>query len=182
MPPISWTGVEDTIRNWVKTASGLSDAAVYFANQLGPQYKLGPFIAIRLEGATALGAYDSVEFLQDLTRPAGTEIELRTYAPREFVVELTSFAGAVVTQTGREVSKDLLNRVRNAIGLESTTATFNAAGLACFDIGSVRNVAGLLETGYEGRALLDLRFYCGDSLSEFTGYISQCTPSGTLST
>lgn len=182
MPPLNWAAAEDAIRNWVKTGSGLTDPFVYFANQQGKQPSGGPFIVIRLEGASPLGAYDGVEFLTDLTRAAGSEIELRTYAPREFVVTLTAFAGSVVTATGKETSKDLLNRVRNAIGRESVIASLNAASLACYDIGDVVNISGLLEMKFESRATLEARFYTSDSDSEFTGYVTTAPPVGTLST
>ncbi len=177
--PCDWRAIENALSSWVRTASGLDTAHVYFGDQNGPQPATGVFITIRLGDIVPLGAYDSIDFSnQNLGAPNGTEIELRTFAPRSFTVSLQCFSAVTVTPGAVPATgKDILGKVQNALGLESVRYALNAAGLVPYDIGTVQNVSALLETAFEGRANLDVLFYTTDDISEFVGYINQLTPS-----
>jgi hypothetical protein len=56
----------------------------------------------------------------------------------------------------------------------------NVAGLAPYDLGNIRRVDAIVETGFEGRAVLDVRMYAVDQQSEGVGYIAEVTGTGTV--
>lgn len=167
-PPGLWENVEDAIRTWVKNASGLSDAHVLWAEQTGARPPSGDFMTIRLGDIVPLGAVDELLELTDLDRPAGQEIELRAMGVREFHVSVQAFSAATVRGN---TARAQLARVQNALRLPSFRDALDEVGLSPFDAGTVRNVTELVGTKFEGRAVLDVRFYVADTVSEFVGYI-----------
>lgn len=165
--PANWTAIEDAIRAWVKTGSGLADAKVIWADQTGAR-PAGPFVTIRIGDLLALGAVDEVEELTDLGRPAGQEVEQRVVGLREFPVSVQAFGPAVA---GAGTAREYLSKVQTALALPSVRDALEAAGVSSFDQGVVRTVNELVGTKYEGRAILECRFYLLESVSEFSGYI-----------
>lgn len=185
--------IEDAIRAWVKTASGLSDAQIYFANQNGAQPASLPFITILIsESMRTLGAYDEQEQITDLTQPNGQEITQIVTGQRDFLVSIqafatgtvtgenTSFSFPVPTGFGAVTATELLTRVQTTLGLETIRFNLNAANLAPYDLGTIRRVDAVIETFYEGRAVLDVRFYSTDQALAQTGYIKEVQGVGTF--
>lgn len=185
--------IEDAIRAWVKTASGLSDAQIYFANQNGAQPANLPFITILIsESMRTLGAYDEQEQITDLTQPNGQEITQIVTGQRDLLVSIqafatgtvtgenTSFSFPVPTGFGAVTATEILTRVQTALGLETIRFNLNAANLAPYDLGTIRRVDAVIETFYEGRAVLDVRFYSTDQALAQTGYIKEVQGVGTF--
>lgn len=152
---------------WVKAATGYSDSAVIWAEQSG-SCPLPAFITLRLGELLALGAFDELVTETDLLRPAGTEVELRAEGLREFAVSVQAFGPST---TGNATGRAVLAKCQTALMLPSVRTALAAAGITPFDIGPVQNVTALVHTKFEGRAILEVRFYVRDSISEYTGYI-----------
>lgn len=163
---IAWATVETAIQNWVETASGLADNKVIWADQDGGR-QATPYMTIRMGDLVAVGTGDEVEQIFDEEADAGEEIEHRIHGQRELHVTVQAF-GPVV---GASSARALLSKVQAALSLPSVRETLRAAGLTAFDAGKIQNISALLGADFEGRAVLDVRFYIAESVSEFTTYI-----------
>ncbi len=182
--------LEDAIRAWVKTATGFSDGQVYFANQNGSQPAALPYITILISGSMrALGAYDEQTRSTDLSKPNGQEITLAVTGQRDLLVSIQAFAENTVSYAGLELpialpgsegltAVELLTRVQTALSLESVRQSLNDANLAPYDIGEILRVDAIIETFFEGRAVLNVRMYSTDQQSESTGYIKEVQGTG----
>jgi len=192
----NWKSIEDALRTWIQGVTGFDDQHCYFADQNVKSPGSGPWVTIRLEGTEAVGAFDGTFALDrtvlgfPLTPPItmggpapGTEIELQSMAPRYMDVTLQAFNGLVTHGTDFLYlsGATLLTRVQASLGQPSFRDPLNSAGLGVVDIGRVQNVAANIETRFEGRGILTVRFNLFDSASDFTGYIATVTgPTGTL--
>lgn len=163
----NWVTIEDALRVWVKSATGYADSAVIWAEQTGARPS-GSIITLRLGELLPIGAYDELTSNTDLLRPAGTEVELKVEGMREFAVSLQAFGAST---TGNSTGRAVLAKCQAALTLPSVRTALAAAGITPFDIGAVQNISALSHTKFEGRAILEVRFYVRDSISEFTGYI-----------
>ncbi len=164
----SWSDVEDAIRQWVIAGSGLSASKVIFADQNG-RAPSGTVITIKLGDPIPVGQ-DCIESLTDLDRDAGEEIEHRTMGVREFAVTLQAFTADT---SGSGTARAWLSKIQAALRLPSISATLHGVGISAFDIGRIQVVNQVVEADFEGRAILEVRFYANESVSEFDGYISQ---------
>lgn len=182
--------VEDALRAWVKTATGFPDAQVYFGNQDGAQPKNRPFATIVVStDAAPRGAYDEIFRTQDLTQPNGSEITQTVIGQRDIGVSVSVFAENTVTypiptfpivMPGSQgaTAVELVSRCQTALGLDGVRSGLNAAGIAPYDLGSVLRLDALVETGFEGRAVLSIRMRISDTASESVGYIAEVTGTG----
>lgn len=164
---ITWSDVEDAIRAWVKSGSGLADAKVIWADQPGNRPS-APYVTIRIGDLLAIG-HDSVTHDYDDEADAGEEITFTVRGTREFTVTVQTFTSATVnTGTAREY----LSKVQTALSLPSVRSAFAAAGISAFDSGTLQNLSALRDAEFEGRAVLDVRFYVAEEVTEVTGYIA----------
>lgn len=164
----SWKDVEDGIRAWVIAGSGLPAGNVTFLDQNG-RAPGGTLIGIRLGDPVVIGQ-DGMETLTDLDRDAGEEIEHRTFGVREFVVYLQAYTADT---TGGGSARAWLSKVQASVRLPSIKAGLQAVGVSAFDLGRIQVLNKVVEAGFEGRAILEVRCYANESVSEFNGYISQ---------
>lgn len=166
---MAMSDLEDAIRAWVKTATGYDDAHVFFADQK-PDRPAGPYITIRLDLATPLGAVDAVEENYDEDREDGAQIEQVIIGEREVVARLQVF-NAATTGAGSAIS--IMSAVQLALSLPSVRDALSAACASPHDRGSVQNLGALLGTAFDGRASLDVKFYTRETISEFTTWIER---------
>ncbi len=164
---MAWATIEDGLRAWVKTASGLADSQVIWADQAGAR-PAGAYITLQLGPIVALGACDEVETHYDEDADAGEEIELRVNGRRSFAVSIQAFTPSV---TGASTARALLSTVQTALGLPSVRTALAAAGVTPFESGPVNYVPALVGTLFEGRATLEAQFYTRETVSEYLGYI-----------
>lgn len=163
-----WCRIEDALRTWVKAASAYPDARVIWADQTGTR-PAGDIITLKISDISMVGLMDEVTENTDLSRPAGKEIEMRADGIREFTVTLQAFTSAV---TCVSAGTAILGRCQTALGLSSVRSALSAAGCSPFDVGPVQNVTALNHALFEGRAMLRVRFYTRESLSDYVGYIA----------
>jgi hypothetical protein len=163
----SWTAVEDAVRAWVLTGSGLDNEHVIWADQDGPRPGL-PFVTIKIGDLSPVGPADLVPDT-DLARAAGQEIRRTVTQLFEFTASVQAFT---TPTTGTAAARSLLARVHTAVRLPTVNDALNLAGIAPFDVGKVQNLSAVLGQGFEGRASLEVRFYAQESLAENLGYIT----------
>lgn len=163
----TWTQIEDALTAWVRTASGLADGKVIFAEQDVPEPAL-PYVTVRIGPVLPVGQ-DELSTTTDLGRAAGQEIEMKVTGVREFSVSIQSHTDQT---TGAGTSRETLAKIQTSLKLPTVRDGLNAVGLSPFDIGQIQNVSLLVQTKFEHRSILEVRFYSNETLSEYTGYIN----------
>ena len=125
-----WSTVEDALRVWIKTATGLDDAHVIWAEQTGPR-PAGTFATLRLGDIIPVGLADDVQDSTDLLAPAGGEITFTAVGTREFRVSVQCFTAATVDDT---TARNLLSKAQTALSLPTRRDALAAAGVKRFDM------------------------------------------------
>lgn len=169
--PTSEKALEDAIRQWVLVGSSYGAQRVLwkFHNDNAPD---ADYIAIALGELTSIGI-DQKSWATDLGRPIGTEIEQKFSGDREFPVTVEAFTGKTTSDMAESTARAVLRRVQNALNLSSVKELFYMAGLSCFENGSISWLPAIKLSDFQGRAILTVRFYIHDDISEFVGYIDK---------
>lgn len=162
------TAIENALTAWVKAATSFAAGKVVLSEQ-GGTAPLSGMVSIRIGDTRDIAP--QVELLDetDLNRPAGTEVRFTAKAFKEFSVTLQAFTDAT---TGASTALAKLTACQSYLGLPSTKALFEAADISCFDPGVVQNLTAVSHAVFEGRAVLTLRFYGLDEVTEDAGYIA----------
>jgi hypothetical protein len=164
-----WTAIEDALFTWVQSASGLAAAKVLWSAQATDVNRpTGQHVEIRIGTDTPLGAAPYVSHEYDEDADAGEEITISVNEVRELVFVVQVFGGATTTSSS---SRSVATLIQNALGLPSVRTLLETAGLSPFDRGKIEHVPELLDADFEPRAILEVRFYVADGISEVTGYI-----------
>lgn len=168
---------ENALRGWVVVASGFAEDKVVWSYENGNRPS-GNVITLALVGGRTLGACDTIETRTDLTRPAGQEIEHRVRGEREHVLRIQAFTPESVN--GPEAARGILCDVQTKLRLPAITDALDEVGLSVFDPGAVQYIPGIANTAFEGRAVVEARFYATDTASGYTGYIASTEGDGAL--
>jgi hypothetical protein len=175
--PLSFPAIESALVAFVETASGLSGKVV-LAMQTAPQPPM-PYATVRISGPRpAGGPWPRIIQSFDAAQPAGQEVSLQAVVDEELTVSLQFFTALTF---GAGSARALMAQVRVALALQSTLDPLRAAGLALIDVGDIHDLSAILETAFQGRAALDLRFLVADDVTERTGYVGSVGISGTVS-
>jgi hypothetical protein len=166
MPQANWTAIEDALIAWVKGATGLPDGSVIWDDQRGER-PAAPFATLHLDGDVTPGVFDEASHRVNPDAPPtspgvpgeGDELIFETVAQGEFTCTVHVFAAAT---NGASSARVLTNRVRNALSIEPQVEAFDVLGIAIIDRGTVRNLTALLDTEFESRASVDVRFRVAD--------------------
>lgn len=175
---ISWSTVQSALVTWIRTGSGYASGKVIWANQDGGRPS-GNFCTVNLTAMTPLGALDELRRTQDLGRAGngvdtvGTEIEHKVHGLRELAISVQCFT---TEKTGDNCARAVLSKVQASLMLPTPRFALRDAGLGPFDRGVIRDVSALLDSDFEARAVLDLRFYVSEEVAEFSTYIEKCSP------
>lgn len=167
--PINVEALEDAIRAWVMGSTGYGEEAVIYADQ-DTDAPSPDYITIRLGDLIRVGGPASEEQTGfDAAAPAGQEITNTIRVPREFVVTLQAFSAAT---HGSSAARAVLAKAQAGIEMSTYRAPLNAAGLGVIDVGTVQWVPAVYGAGFEGRAVLDVRFLVVQTATEKVGYIA----------
>lgn len=176
--------IENAVAAWVVTATGLSlGSQVFFANQGVEQPQSGPFVTIEVGGdVVPLGSVDEVQSSTNLSNPPGTEVTLAAVGRREVGVTLQAFGYQTVSggQGGGITAVQALTTAQTLLSRPDVRGALLTAGIAPYDNGQVQRADAVVETGFEGRAILHVRFYATDEQTMSTGYIDEVQATGTL--
>jgi hypothetical protein len=179
--PISWSAVEKALVVWVRDSLSLLDALaaptgfplpgnipVIWADQNG-QRPGQPFVTLRRDAGQALNPNeDELVVSMNPSPTTADEIQMDTRVVTEFTVSVQVFTKDT---RGDFSANALASVIRNRLSMQSQLDAFRPLGLAVVARGSVQNLTDLLETGFEGRAVMDVRFRVTDGTTEFVGYI-----------
>ncbi len=174
---MSWESIENALRLWVKSATGLGDDAIYFAHQGNPR-PAPALISILLEDISPVGIDETLEDT-NLNRDAGEEVRTTTRGLREFGVLIQA---ATTPAAGNATARAYLGTVQLAARSLTNLARFDAVEISVFDVGKVITIPKVYETATEGRAQLACRFYTNLELEEYCGYIATVEVTGHVET
>lgn len=172
-----WAAIENGVAEWVRENSGLAVGQFgwSYSNIRRPDHTFITMEAGEVVGLAAQDEVNVVDHTGDVSPPdAGAEIELQAIGLREFGLTLQCFAppsGSPAVPRGSSSPRAVLSKLQTALALPSVADKLSTAGLSCYDRGSIRYVPAIAGTEFEGRAILELRFYVTDTASEFTSYI-----------
>lgn len=170
--------VEDAFRAWVKTATGLADNNIFFADQK-VERPTSTYVTIRVGSVVPLGAVDPVTITEVEDPDPGEEIQISVDGIREVTVSIQVFGPAVST-TATATAMYIANKIQTSLRLPSVQDALDAAGISVFDIGSVNNLTQLLGTAFDGRAQFDVRCYIVFSATQLETYIETAEVTDTV--
>lgn len=128
-----------------------------------------PYLALSMSGDITIGI-DGKTQTQDITRPAGTEIEIATFGMREMTLQIEAFTAQSIP--GARAASGLLSQLKTALETEPNVDVLALAGVSMFDPGTVDFVPAVVGTGFRGRGLLSIRCYVpAPFVVWYTGYI-----------
>jgi hypothetical protein len=175
--PLSFPIIESALVAFIETASGLT-GKVALAMQTAPQLAM-PYATVRITGPRpAGGPWPRIIQSYDAAQPVGQEVSLQAVVDEELTVSIQLFTPLTF---GAASARALMAQLRMALALQSTLDPLRDAGLALVDVGDIHDLSAILETAFQGRAALDLRFLVADDLTERTGYVGSVGVSGTVS-
>lgn len=179
--------IEDAIRDWVKATTGFPDGQVYFANQDGPQPAQRPYINILVADVGYVGLLDELtrkydagmdKVTQTVTGMRDVLVSINCYAENTVSYPVPELAFSLPATQG-VTAVEILTRLQLSLALDGVRSGFLDIAVAPYDVGQVRRVDEKVETGWEGRAHLDLRFYASDQQTEQVDRIIEVTGAGT---
>lgn len=159
--------VENAVRAWILSTTGLDGSRVWFAQQPVPSPAIDsgePRITIDVGDLRPIGQ-DELRHDFDSSRPAGQEIQYTAIGPREVTVSVQAFA--------EEGAGELLERAMTGLRLPSVRDALNAAGVGVLRVGTVRRLSVVRGTTYEDRALLEVVLQISSSAVERIGYFDR---------
>lgn len=174
----TWAALENALRAWVVSSTGLGASSVIWAEQTGARPTSTTFATLRLGGLQQVGSVDTVEHNYSAARTAGSEVELEVQSLRECAVSVQFFSSST---TGNSSARALAQLAQSSLYLPSVRDALGLVGLSVFDPGQVQNVSTLLDARFENRAVFEVRCYVMLTASEFTTWIEHCTPTGAYS-
>ena len=163
---ISWTTIENAIRAWVISGTGLTSAQVIFANQ-GEEAPEGQYAAIYLTESSNGQPWLVNEYDED--GDPGEEITHYARNVSTVEVQIQIFGGAA---TGPTSGAALLNQLKGKTRLPTIHAALKLGGWAPATFDATQNISGVLGGSiFEPRASMTCRGSAGAEASELGTYI-----------
>lgn len=164
------------VHAWVVAGSGLAADRVIWSGQNGPR-PAAPWISLSITQVDA-PKVDWRDVRPAASPSAGRELTASTRGVRAASLSIQAFSPAGV---GLLAPTSLLEAVRLAATLPSVREALGGAGVGVADLGSVRDVGGVLGGSvFEPRAHVDVRLNLVVQLSEPMTYIGQVSINPTI--
>lgn len=155
---LSWTTLENAIVAAVRAASGLASGAVFWAEQNG-DIPAGTYVSMRMGGIEA----DPTMTPEETRTTVGAVTSSTIRTPKRFTVSMQVFTSAA---RGDSSARAIASKIQSSLALPSIRGDLIAAGLGLLDAGAVQYVPGIKGTKFEGRAVLEPRFYALDEVTD----------------
>lgn len=162
------TAIEDALHAWAVAATGVAADHVLWANQNSGR-PAGAWVTLARGAIIGPGSDRMVVSNTSGSPPSGAEVTHTARGRRELPVTLAVYDAAV---TGAGSALAVAEQARASLNKPSVRAQLRAAGIVVFDHGDVRDVPALDAVGFEGRAVLEIRCYVAEVVSETSGYIA----------
>lgn len=167
---MSWADTENALHAWVVAASGLAAGLVRWGDQAGISRPVPPttWVELRLGASDPIGVADETRCEAISMAPGGSDVSLLAIGRRASSLAIQVFGPSV----GAVSARALAGRIQGGLALESIAAALSVANVSVVDNGSIVNVPRVLETDWQGRAVLTVRFHSVEELTEITGSIA----------
>lgn len=174
---MDWNAIENAVVSWVKAGTGLGTVILAKPNQARP---VTDYADVEVTDGGGFGGQAEKRIGPNPTQPppAGQEVQVVTVRQKILIVTVNVFTAAV---QGSSSAQALLSKAQTALESDAQIAAWRAVGISLQDRGTVQRIDALLETRFEGRAVLALHFNATDSITEYVTNIAtvNVTPSWT---
>ena len=164
--PFNWQAGEDAIRRWLLIGSGYPDQNVIHLNDNANRPSTD-YVGFALGDLVPLGS-DAVTTTYDPAQPNGSQIEIKVEGERVSTLTIQAFTTA---RNASSSARAVMAKIMTAVGLPSVRAALHGAGLVIFQHGQVAYLPAILNTGFEGRAVMTCTLRCMDDIAERTTWI-----------
>lgn len=169
---VNMATLETGLASLIRTALGLAQKAVLWANQNAPQ----PDTSVQTWAFLTRGdmggvGVDGVQSYPTAGAPPGQEVTLSAQGVRTLPVSVHVYSRAGTT--GASSAFALLVALRTKLRLPSNEAALLALGLGLHAMGPVRTLDALLDQAIQGHASVELLFNLADTATETTTYIER---------
>lgn len=166
----NWDAISNAIQAQIVVKSGLPSTSVIW-NAQGRDRPVGSFISLAvssLESEAPNTPQQSVDDNPASTGSDGIELIQKSEEPITFAVRVQYFKG---TKTGNGSAWARLSTIVRYLSGENATNALDASLVTLAECGVVNDISTALETEYESRAVVDLRFSVIDGIAEGVTYI-----------
>lgn len=169
MATTDYAALEDSIIECVRAALGLPEGTVYWSGQ-GEPPQLKPFAELREANSENIGEPQNTVADNPGGAP-GEEIILTTSNDLEMEIDVFIYTVNKVNLPGNPSAAARAKAMVRALGGETNAGIREGTGLVFVEAGKVLNIPRVLETQFEGRATVSLKFRVEDRLEEKTTFI-----------
>lgn len=168
--------LEAGLANLVQSKLSLVAAAVLWVNQnvAEPPSSIHSWVTLKRGDLTRQGPIDGTwQYETPGTPGLGEEVTQRTQGPRGLPISIQAFSRA--SANGDSSAFSLLAQLQTIFSLPSTLAALGLLGVGVNKVGPVRDLSGLVNQAFQGRAILELQLNLVDSIEERIGYFIRVT-------
>jgi hypothetical protein len=169
MADIDWATIMSALQAFA--AAQVTPSAIW-SKQDAPQ-PAPPYCTLEIQHVRKVGFIDARNTYMNPvgSPPLGQEVEIDSVGIREFVLHIEAFTPS--TLVGSSSAAALLQAAQGCISKPSVRDAMRAScGLAFIEAEEVHDISQKLETVWQGRAFLDIRFRTTVVLPDFTGYVT----------
>ena len=147
---LDWTTIQNAIKNWAGTWSGLP--VIWDEEPSGWIPKA--YIQLRIGSVRDLGI-DAVDYSYVSSNPAGMQMVPEIMGQREFTVDVLCINRS---QQSTAVARHHLERLRTSLSIPSVRDGFTAAGIAFIDAFQDTTQGHIFQDRMESRGVMELHF------------------------
>ncbi len=167
MSAIQWVTVEDAIRNWIVSASGLSEDSVIWSHEMGPRPD-SPYVSLLINSLRPIG-HDWLDVFDTDDPSPGQEITLQARGMRYCSLSIQCFS-PFGEMNGPGSALAILTDIM--AGLKLRRYTLNQAGVGMAGFGPIATIGNAkLGTALEPRAAVEAQFHLASEVEGFETYI-----------
>lgn len=147
---INYTSFRAALIQWGRSL-GLPASQVLFADQTIPQPELRPYITFKI-------TIDEAQFFDEIRNDF---ILNERYSTGVHTIHVSVQVIGSTQEQGQNLHMLTASKLQKSLSHISTQNLFDSANAACFDHGQILDATQYLETEFEPKAVLDVRFYVG---------------------
>jgi hypothetical protein len=171
--PLDFNKIRKAIANEVERATGLQCILLEPETQKADR-PCKPYFTMKFTGPAGKQGDDSRQNVRDNLGHPTTIVNIG--GQRKVTVSFQSYGNS------HEEAYNFMALWQSSLELEGVQADLRASGIAVWLNGSVADLSALLQTGYEGRAQMDVEFGVAANLTEDQGAIETINIQGNIDT
>lgn len=172
---INATTLENALQAAVVTCSGIPTARVIWANQDIPAPS-APWATIAITSISGVGL-DAERATTTSPPVVGSEVTLAVEGDRDLAIAISFYGG---TATEATAPQWIAQTAKTKLGRADVRDALLAAGLGLYDTGTITPLPAVTRTGFEARAVLEIRGYARERLTTTTTSIERVETTDTI--